>query len=128
MNIRIFRFLLSGGSAAAAEYLSFLTLQACLGTGALLVSQSSSFACGLVVSFLLNRHWVFRSTGTWTRELARFSVLAAINLALGNIVISVLVVSAGLHPLVAKVGVMVMIAFWNYAIFSRLVFKQPPTG
>lgn len=61
MSHRFLRFLISGGSAAAVEYASFFILQTTLGLEWLLASQSLSFVCGFVISFLLNRHWVFRS-------------------------------------------------------------------
>ncbi len=125
MNNRVVRFLVSGGSAAAAEYLVFVSLQMLLGPDSLLLNQSFSFACGFVVSFVLNRLWVFKSGGTWTGDLMRYGLLAAINLVLGNVAITLLVGPAGLHPLVAKLAVMVLIAAWNYVIFSRVVFRQP---
>jgi len=129
MNNRILRFLVSGGSAAAAEYLVFIALQWGPAPPPLIFSQSFSFACGFVVSFLMNRLWVFRSAGSWTGDLARYGVLAAINLMLGNIAISLLVGPAHVHPLVAKLVVMVLIAAWNYAVFSRVIFQQrPPPG
>lgn len=126
MSSRVLRFLVSGGSAAAAEYLVFIALQWGAAQPPLILSQSFSFACGFVISFLMNRLWVFRSAGSWTGDLARYGALAAINLVLGNIAISLLVGPADLHPLVAKLVVMVLIAVSNYAVFSRVVFRQRP--
>ena len=126
MNNRFFRFLVSGGSAAATEYAAFAVLQTALGQDALILNQSFSFACGFIVSFLLNRLWVFESEGTWSGDLARYGLLAGINLLLGNLAISFLVGPAGLNPLVAKFAVMVLIAVWNYVVFSRLVFRRRP--
>lgn len=126
MNSRVLRFLISGGSAAATEYLVFIALQLIPDQDSLILSQSFSFACGFAVSFVLNRLWVFQSAGTWTGDLARYGALAVINLVLGNIAIGLLVGPAAFHPLVAKLVVMVLIAIWNYVIFSRLVFRQRP--
>jgi putative flippase GtrA len=123
MNQPLLRFLISGGSAAATEYAVFIALQIALGGGGLFASQSASFGCGFIVSFLLNRHWVFRSSGRIGSELAKYGVVAAINLGLGNLAIHLLVGPAGIHPLPAKLMVMAMVAAWNYLIFSRLVFR-----
>lgn len=128
MMPRLFRFLLSGGSAAAVEYAIFLLLQTQLGADWLLLNQSVSFTGGFIVSFMLNRHWVFRSEGAWGGELARYGLLAAVNLVLGNVAISLLAGPLGVPPLLAKLIVMVMVASWNYVIFSRLVFRQRPTA
>jgi len=127
MMPRLFRFLISGGSAAAVEYAIFLLMQTQLGASWLLLNQSVSFTGGFVVSFMLNRHWVFRSEGAWGGELARYGLLAAINLVLGNVLISLLTGPLDLHPLLAKLIVMVMVAGWNYAIFARIVFRPRPT-
>jgi putative flippase GtrA len=124
MNRRVFRFLLSGGSAAAVEYAAFLGLQLTLGPEWLLLNQSLSFACGFIVSFLMNRHWVFASDGHVGQELAKYGVVAAVNLCAGNVAIHLMVGPAGIHPLLAKFLVMGMIASWNYLIFSRLVFRK----
>jgi putative flippase GtrA len=124
MTLRFLRFLISGGSAAAVEYAAFFVLQATLGPSWLLASQSLSFACGFVVSFLLNRHWVFHSEGKAGQELLKYGIVAGINLAAGNLAMLLMVGTAGMHPLIAKFLVMGMIAAWNYLIFSRLVFSN----
>ncbi|MBH1627778.1 MULTISPECIES: GtrA family protein [Stenotrophomonas] len=124
MRQRFLRFLISGGSAAAVEYTAFFLLQATLGPSWLLTNQSLSFACGFVVSFLLNRHWVFHSEGKAGQELLKYGIVAGINLAAGNLAMLLMVGSAGMYPLIAKFLVMGMIAAWNYLVFSRLVFSD----
>ncbi|MBT2768140.1 GtrA family protein [Stenotrophomonas sp. ISL-67] len=124
MKLRVLRFLISGGSAAAVEYSAFAVLQLVLGSDWLLLNQSSSFGCGFVVSFLMNRHWVFRSSGPMGGELAKYGFVAAINLCASNLAIFLLAGPAGFHPLAAKFVTMGMVAAWNYLIFSRLVFKS----
>ncbi|WP_421569126.1 GtrA family protein [Stenotrophomonas sp. PD6] len=128
MNSRVLRFLISGGSAAATEYLVFIALQELPGQDSLVLSQSVSFAAGFAVSFLLNRLWVFQSAGSWSGDLAKYGALAAINLVLGNLALGLLVGPAGLHPLLAKLVVMVMVAVWNYAVFSKVIFRQRPAA
>ncbi|MCU1004896.1 MULTISPECIES: GtrA family protein [Stenotrophomonas] len=123
MASRPIRFLLSGGSAAATEYFAFALLYSSLVPGHLVLSQTVSFLAGFVVSFGLNRIWVFNSKGRWWHDLLKYSVLAAVNLVLGNAMIWVLAGPASLPPLLAKLLVMCMIAIWNYVIFSRIVFR-----
>lgn len=123
INHRLLRFLISGGSAAGTEYALFVALHFLLGASHLLFNQSLSFAGGFVVSFLLNRLWVFSSTGTLSGDLLKYTVIAALNLIAGNVVMTFLVGSIGTNPLIAKVFVMGMIAAWNYLIFSAFIFK-----
>ncbi len=124
MSARIFRFLVSGGSAAAVEYVAFIALQWSLGPNWLYVNQSLSFAMGFVVSFSLNRTWVFQSSNSLSTELIKYGLIAVCNLAAGNVVIGVLVGPLGLKEYLSKFVVMALIASWNYLIFSKLVFRQ----
>ncbi|MDA5337636.1 GtrA family protein [Stenotrophomonas maltophilia] len=101
----------------------FLLLQYTQGAHFLLASQTISFACGFVVSFLLNRSWVFRSEGGAGGELLRYALLAAINLVASNGALAIMVNGLGLPPPTAKFLVMGMVAAWNYLIFSRLIFR-----
>jgi len=124
---RLIRFLLSGGTAAAVEYLVFLSLQLAIKSHCLVFDQSISFACGFIVSFFLNRRWVFNSRGKWHAELTRYGALAAVNLVLSSIAILLLTGYLHMHALLAKLFVMVMVAAWNYLIFSRFVFRARAT-
>ncbi len=123
INSPILRFLVSGGSAAALEYLVFFALNDELGETHLHLSQSLSFGCGFVLSFFLARSWVFRSGGSWFVELGKYLCLATINLAFGNLLISLLTRVVGLDPLLAKFFVMAAVAVWNYVIASKLIFR-----
>lgn len=122
-SMRILKFLVSGGAAALVEYAVFLFLQTAEGPQHLILSQSVSFACGFVVSFLLNRCWVFRSEGRMGGELARYATLAAFNLVASNLALGLMVNALQVPAPLAKFLVMGMVAVWNYVIFSRLVFK-----
>lgn len=123
MNSRFIRFLASGGSAAAVEYTTFAVLQLCLGQDWLLLSQPLSFAAGFVVSFLLNRSWVFRSGGALHAELLKYGLIASMNLVVGDFMIALLAGPFRLNPFLSKLLVMAIIAGWNYLLFSKLVFK-----
>ena len=118
---KVVRFLISGGSAAAVEYVAFVALT--LATP-ILVANSISFACGFVVSFILNKKWVFASVGNSKIQLTRYFILALVNLAISTALIWILVDVAHVYDLIAKIAVMLVIACWNYVIFSRVIFKR----
>lgn len=117
------KFLMSGGVAALAEYLSFVALHH-LGMY-LIAANALSFSCGLVISFTLNKHWVFSRKGNGTRQFAAYFVLALVNLVLGSGLIVLLAEGAGLAPLIAKVITMGVIATWNYVMYQKIIFKAP---
>lgn len=119
---RLFKFLFSGGAAALIELSIFLLLKHEGATTVL--ANSMSFIAGLLVSFTLNRTWVFRSVGNKTREIAAFVLLALFNLLLSNILLFISVDVIGIKSAVAKFVSMVVIAGWNYYIFPKAVFRK----
>lgn len=121
-HIKVLRFLVAGGSAALTEYSFFILLTHI--NLPIILSNTLSFLCGLCVSFLLNKHWVFSAKGDASRQFILYFILATVNLGISNLLIWVFVGKIGLVPLVAKVFVMALIAVWNYAFFSRLIFKN----
>jgi len=122
-HLKFIKFLLSGGSAASVEYGSFLVLIILLNVP-ILGANIVSFLCGLGVSFLLNRVWVFKSAGQKKSEFARYFLLAVINLLLSTVIMGALVYNVGMSENFAKLIVMVLIASWNFVIFSKLIFKS----
>lgn len=122
MNIqRLLKFILAGGTAAAVEYGVFLLLH--YQNVRLLIANSASFSAGLFVSFTINRLWVFQSKSYIRKQFTAYCVLAIINLAVSNAFIAMLVDMLDVLPSIAKFLTMVIIAAWNYVLFSRLIFK-----
>lgn len=119
------RYLVSGGSAFAAEYVSFLLLYAVL-SAQLYVANTLSFCLGLAISFTLNRVWTFRE-GNYKRaarhQFAMYAVLAACNVVLTNVIIGLLD-RAGLDPRLGKIACMFFIVCWNFFIFRYVIFAN----
>lgn len=121
---RLIRFLISGASAASTEYAVFILLYITVGNGMLVVCQTISFICGFIVSYTLNRNWVFKSDNKKKDELIRYAVLALINLILSNIIIWLLTYRFHTIFWIAKFIVMALIATWNYVIFQKIIFNN----
>ena len=119
---RIVRFLVSGGSAAAVEFFVFMLLLGWIDST--LVANSISFLCGLMVSFTLNRKWVFDSQARVQRQFIEYFILAIINMVLSGALVYLLVDIWELAPWAGKVLVMGIIACNNYILFSRFIFKK----
>lgn len=119
---RVSRFLLSGGSAALTEFIVFIVMTRLMDQS-LLVSQSSSFLLGFVVSFILNKIWVFKSGGRIFSELPAYALLAGVNLVISNVAIAALA-QWGLQIYIAKILLMALIAAWNYVLFQKLIFTS----
>lgn len=119
---RIIKFIVSGGSAAAIEYGAFVALTFLLLP--VVAANVLSFICGLIVSFTLNKAWVFSSKGKGGRQFALYLGLALTNMLLSSILIFLLVEQLHILSYIAKIIVMGMVAIWNYGLFSRIIFKS----
>jgi putative flippase GtrA len=117
------RYALAGGMAFVCEYSTFLALY----YGAhrsVIVANSTSFLVGLLISFLLNRQWVFRhgSRGvSW--QFGLFVSLATFNLVLTSLILLILR-HYGVAPAVGKLGVMALVVSWNFIILRNHIFKR----
>lgn len=119
------KFLISGGTAAFVEYVVFLGFVAIGGQAYLLLIQAASFLSGFLVSFTLNKSWVFSSknSGKTYHELWKYTVLAFVNLVISALFLWFLVDILAQNIYISKIVVMVTIAVWNYFIFQKIIFK-----
>jgi putative flippase GtrA len=80
----LWRFLIVGGSAVGTDFLVYfaqLWLWTDMNTA---LAKSISFIAGAVLSFLLNRSFVFRSTGQMHRQIVPFTLLYLVTLGLNT--------------------------------------------
>lgn len=120
--VNILKFLMSGATAAATEFVVFLILHE-IGIP-LFIANALSFMCGLGVSFTLNKQWVFVKKGGGTQQFTMYFALACINLLVSSGLLSLFVHQLGLRPSIAKLVTMVLIASWNYLIYQKIIFKK----
>lgn len=123
-NSKLIKFLVSGCLAALVEYLSFALIVYKLGNNRFILGQVMSFCLGLMISFLLNKLWVFSATGQAHIQMIKYVTLAVINILLSSGILKLLVSGAGIRPVVAKLVVMGCVAVWNYTLFSKFIFRQ----
>ena len=120
---RPFRYLVAGGIAFSADYIGFLVLHYIIGFSSPM-SGVMSFMVGLVISFTLQRFWVFRgdSNQLVKREIIGYSILAVVNFfvtAYGLVLLDYLKVPAFL----AKLMIVFVIMIWNYLLYKNVIFK-----
>lgn len=126
---RVIRYLIVGTSAFIVEFFSFTIILGFInGPYNLLITQSVSFSLGLLVSFTGSRLFTFNESknnyaNNIKKQFLYYSLLAAANLLLSNLVIAILVQSFFIIPFISKLAVMFMIVLWNYFIFNKLIFK-----
>lgn len=85
------------------------------------VATALAFAGAFVVNFGLNRGWAFGSSASMGRQLRRYLLLVAANLALTVVFVSGLT-WLGLMYLIAKLITAAVLAAANYVISRRWIF------
>lgn len=113
------RFLISGATNTALTYLLYLGTLGALGHR---LAYTLAFASGLLLVYLLNRHFVFRTHAGWRSVLAMpliYLVQYLVGLGVVEIWVGVLGWHAALAPL-AAIGVTVPISY----LLSRKAFLR----
>lgn len=122
------RYFAVGVSAFAADYAVLLLCYYLIGLP-LKLATSAGFVAGFLISFSINRQWVFG--GDQRKHVARQAV-EYILLLIFNYLFTVFGVSFlnshGIKPFIGKLLVMGLIMCWNYALFRWVIFvgKIPP--
>lgn len=117
---RVTKFVTSGGTAALVEYATFSLL--IFASLRLLLANTISFCVGLLVSYNLNRRWVFRSRGGH-KKFGLYAAIAIFNLLVSNFIIFS-VHAAGVSEFVAKIITMAIIAAYNYFLYRKFIFAD----
>ncbi|MBI3162026.1 MAG: GtrA family protein [Chloroflexi bacterium] len=128
---RFSRFLAVGAVGTVLDF-SLLTLLKLAGLPTLL-ANTLSFSTGLVNNFTWNRLWTFNDIiqPNWRKQLAQFTVVSLVGLALNNlIVLSLEGIFGSLlgQPdwgyLPAKVIATGVVVFWNYFANRMWTFRK----
>ncbi len=115
------RYLLSGGSAAFTELVSFQLLR--LAQVPLRPSALLSSLIGTVTAFFLHRIFVFRSEKALLGQTVRFVILQIFNALAQMEIVYLLVHSAGSPEWLAKVlGIGCTVA-WNFFLYKIFVYR-----
>ncbi|HSX07910.1 MAG TPA: GtrA family protein [Candidatus Saccharimonadales bacterium] len=119
----LLRYLFSGGTTFASEYLTFLLLFSVLHLQ-VYVANSISFCVGVTMSFTLNRLWAFKQKKFKMRrhhQMMAVFLVGLFNLFATNVIIGFLK-HHGLTPILGKVLAMVLVVLWNFLLFNFVIF------
>lgn len=114
------QYLLSGGTAAAAEIGSYQLLLM-MGTWYVAADWISG-GIGVLVAFTLHKYLVFKKKERTVQHAARFSVLQAANYIVQRGLVVLFVEVFGAPPLLGKIlGIGVTVS-WNFFIYKFLIY------
>jgi putative flippase GtrA len=120
----------SGALVTASDYLAFALCFTVIGAG-LLESTVIAYIVGLVISYLLNRYWVFKKGADKQAEgssLWRYALFLAINLVITYVMLWAMENWFGINPYLGKVVVNFFMFFWIYLGNNYFVFRGIKTG
>lgn len=116
------RYIIVGGSLSVV-YAALLWAFHSAGLYGWLSSLVASFWV-TIPTILLHRYFTFGVQGSFIAQALGTVAIAAANVPMGVITILLLVDVLGWHPFLSGLISTAIIALFNYAVFSRIVFKK----
>lgn len=123
-------YVVSGAIVTLSDYSAFTVCFSFLHSG-LLVSTVAAYMVGLVVSYILNRYWVYRKSAARQSEstsLWRYIIFLAFNLVLTYFMLWTMQNGLGITPYIGKLVVNTFMFFWIYAGNAYWVFRGEKEG
>ena len=124
-DMRLSHYAIVGGTSAVIDTGLLLLCLKILHTN-LFVATAVGFMSGLVVNFILNKLWSFKSKAAGFRktqkEIQLYAVLVCFNLGFTYITVSFLT-HLGFSIVVAKLSTIIITTSWNYIIYKKIIFK-----
>jgi putative flippase GtrA len=123
-------YVVSGALVTLSDYGSFTLCFSVFNAG-LLTATVIAYVVGLVVSYVLNRYWVYRkgaenqseATGIW-----RYGVFLAVNLAITYGGLWAMQQAFDISPYIGKIIINLFMFFWIYLGNEFWVFKGEREG
>ena len=124
-SIKLVRYIISGGTAAAVDLTLLYVLTTIIGIW-YLFSAIIAFLFAIGVSFSLQKFWTFtdHSTDRLSSQAAVYFIVASINLGLNTLLMYLLVDSVHLPYLLAQIIVAGLLACESFFIYQRYIFTD----
>lgn len=125
----LFKYMSAGAVTTATDY-AFFTLLFSIVNAGLLAATVGAYVAGLVVSYLLNRYWVFHKGGnrqSAATSLWRYATFLLVNLGITYVMLWALE-HVGISPYLGKLIVGAFMFFWIYWGNIAFVFSGEKTG
>jgi putative flippase GtrA len=119
---RLVRYGISGGTAATV-HLGVLTLLVELGGLRPVVASAVGFLCGFVVSYLLQRRWVFATDHRHGFTLPRFVVVIGLGLLINTAVLWLGTEYLEHHYALVQLAAFAVVPLNNYVLNSLWTFR-----
>ncbi len=123
---QLIKYGVSGGATVGTDYGTFTLLYAL--KAPLIVATIASLLAGFVVSFTLNRLWVFGAKKEKAHKSVRLQItlylsLLAVNTAFTYVFILHVTRWTDVSAYVAKLMAIALIMVWNYFAYKKVIFR-----
>jgi dolichol-phosphate mannosyltransferase len=122
---RIFRFLVSGGTAVLANISSLLLLTEYFHFY-YLYSSIVAFFIGFLVTFFLQKFWTFRNTdrSKTAKQMMSTLIVAGVNLLINTFFVYVFVEWVGMWYMLAQIMSSLLISLETYFLYRNFIFRE----
>lgn len=129
LDRRSVRFVLVGGVNTLFSFGVFAALQVTVGEHVhYLVILAVSHVVGVLEAYVLQRRLVFRVSGHWWRDLAKFWSVYLVALGVNAVALPALVEILGVPVLPAQAAVMLGTAVGTFVVHRAFTFRRPVQG
>jgi len=120
---RFIRFCFVGLASTLID-IALLTLFVEIFKWPVILSNTLSFSCGAINSFICNKYWTFENKEKKIMgQVSKFLLITLIGLALNDLIIYILI-RFGAWYLLAKIIATVIVIFWNFHGHRRVTFRR----
>lgn len=132
INQRFIRFLCAGLLAFSFDYVLYAITQKYCFNGAFIsnrgfngvISNTISYSGGFLISFYLNRIWVFKSNYDLRSQILKYLILFIVNMIWSNMILFIMLNNLKLNTYLAKIFLIWIVTIWNYVIYKSVIFKK----
>lgn len=128
-NKSVIKFGVVGITNTLVDFIVFIVFMNIFGLEEL-VSQTMSYACGVLNSFFMNRFWTFKNHKTnisLVNQLGKFIVSNSISLTISLVGLNLLNSIMGINVYISKTIVTLFLQVFNYTVYKFIVFKNDKT-
>ena len=122
--IQLFRYCITGGTAAIVDFSSLYILTELINIH-YLISAIIAFIFGLTTNYILSIFWVFNKRRLKSRflEFIIFSIIGIVGLGLNELIIWYFTEYVHFHYLLSKVVSTIVIFSWNFLARKFILFR-----